>query len=99
MVVTRDGRNRLRCDLGSRSVECRGLRSGGREMPVLNVQIQLRRHCAGLPAGFADGRMGHETHAALAAFQMSVGLTPDGIYGPSTARALTRAPNGRCRLG
>ena len=94
MVVTSDGRNRLRCDLGSRSQECRS--SSPRAVPVLNVQIQLRRHCQGLPAGFADGVWGPQTQQAMVRFQRAYGLVPDGVYGPATASALARSPNGRC---
>lgn len=98
MVVTSDGRNRLRCDLGSRSRECTGAQSGRTETRVLNMQIQLKRHCSGLPSNFSDGRNGPATRAALRAFQSAYGLTPDGIYGPNTAKALASSPNGRCRI-
>ncbi|WP_425289168.1 peptidoglycan-binding protein [Yoonia algicola] len=95
MVKTQDGRNRLRCDLGSRSSECtRGSNSSA--IPVLNVQIQLRRHCSGLPQNFADGDWGPATQRALIRFQRAYGLAPDGIYGQATARALASSPNGRC---
>lgn len=98
MVRTRDGRNRIRCDLGSRSKECVGRGSSRNDLNVLNLQIQLRRHCRGLPAGFADGVPGQATKRALIAFQRSAGLTPDGILGPNTRRALANAPNGRCQV-
>lgn len=95
MVRTQDGKNRLRCDLGSRSRECaRGSNSSA--IPVLNVQIQLRRHCRGLPANFADGAWGPLTQQTLVRFQSAYGLVPDGVYGPATAQALARSPNGRC---
>mgnify|MGYP001498553887 CR=1 FL=1 len=102
MVRTQDGRNRLRCDLGSRSVECTGgartLRSSGREVPVVQVQRQLIRHCAGLPSDFADGVMGSQTRTVLRIFQRAYGLTPDGVYGPNTARVLAGDRNGRCAV-
>lgn len=97
MVQTSDGRNRLRCDLGSRSRECQGSTSSrSNAIPVLNVQIQLKRHCSGLPANFADGAYGPFTKQVLIRFQRAYGLTPDGIYGPATANALARSPNGQC---
>lgn len=99
MVRTRDGRNRIRCDLGSRSRECVGRGSSRNDINVLNLQIQLRRHCRGLPSGFADGIPGQNTIRALKAFQRSVGLQADGILGPNTRRALANAPNGQCRVG
>lgn len=100
MVRTSDGRNRLRCDLGSRSRECVG---GSRarsytNKTVLQLQIQLRRHCAGLPADFSDGISGPKTSAALRQFQAAYGLVPDGIYGPNTRQALSGIPNGNCRI-
>ena len=98
MVVTAGGRNRLRCDLGSRSRECIGTGSARTETRVLNMQIQLKRHCSGLPGNFSDGRNGPATRAALRTFQEAYGLTPDGIYGRNTAKALASSPNGRCRI-
>ena len=97
MVRTRDGQNRIRCDLGSRSRECVG-RGSARDTGVLNLQIQIRRHCRGLPTDFADGIPGAKTREALKKFQSAYGLTPDGIYGPDTRRALANAPNGRCKI-
>ncbi|RYG92616.1 peptidoglycan-binding protein [Loktanella sp. IMCC34160] len=95
MVRTQDGRNRLRCDLGSRSRECtQG--SNSTMVPVLNIQIQLQRHCSGLPRNFADGKWGPLTQQTLVRFQRAYGLVPDGVYGPATAAALSTSPNGRC---
>ncbi|MEO0676363.1 MAG: peptidoglycan-binding domain-containing protein [Pseudomonadota bacterium] len=100
MVRTRTGHNRLRCDLGSRSRECIGsVRvSAPKSQRVLNLQIQLRRHCSGLPSSFTDGKMGPQTTLALAAFQRANNLTADGLYGPNTEAALRRSPNGLCRI-
>lgn len=38
-----------------------------------------------------DGRFGPETHAAVVRFQRTRGLAPDGVVGPRTWHALTRA--------
>lgn len=91
MVRTRDGRNRLRCDLGSRSREC------APSADVRQYQQKLMRHCTGLPHNFADGRRGPATKLALMRFQLAYDLVPDGIYGPKTANALNGQVNGRCR--
>ena len=93
MVRTQDGRNRLRCDLGSRSRECVSRSSPN----VLKFQRQLMRHCEGLPNNFVDGKAGPATKRALRRFQLAYGLVPDGVYGPKTAEALRGKVNGRCR--
>ena len=94
MVRTQDGRNRLRCDLGSKSVECIGANN---RAEVLNFQIQLMRHCPSLPSNFADGIEGPSTRVALMVFQAAYGLEVDGVYGPQTAAALAGPANGRCQ--
>ena len=96
IVVTSDGRNRLRCDLGSRSIECTNNRPRKIKTPVLDIQIQLKRHCANLPSDFTDGIYGPLTRLTLIRFQRAYGLSIDGKYGPATARALAQRPNGRC---
>ena len=58
------------------------------------VQVKaLQRALAtlGYSAGAADGRYGPATKEAVASFQQPHGLTADGILGPKTLRALTRA--------
>lgn len=94
MVRTGDGRNRLRCDLGSRSLECVGQSPS---LHVLSYQRLLTMHCPSLSAGFADGRLGPSTVAALVRFQAAYGLTPDGIFGPRTKVALQGPVTGTCK--
>ena len=98
MVRTSTGHNRLRCDLGSQSRECRGQTRQPAINLVLNLQIQLRRHCSGLASNFADGKNGPATQRALRAFQAAYGLQVDGKFGPQTQEALRRSPNGTCTL-
>ncbi|WP_183475378.1 peptidoglycan-binding domain-containing protein [Limimaricola variabilis] len=95
--------NRLRCDLGSRSVECTGngstRRTAARAAPsqqLRQYQLQLVRHCSLSPT-FADGLNGPSTKAAIRAFQAAYGLTADGVIGPRTAQALQGPVTGACR--
>lgn len=53
---------------------------------VLTLQTAL--DAAGINPGPSDGVFGVKTHAAVVSFQISKGLTPDGIVGPQTAKAL-----------
>lgn len=102
MRRTADGRNRLRCDLGSRSSECTGgtARPGPQPSPVvLSMQRQLIRHCPHLPSNFADGINGNSTRAALRAFQEAYDLRVDGQYGNQTAAALAGPVTGACQDG
>jgi len=45
----------------------------------------------GYAAGAVDGQYGPATKQAVTAFQHAQGLTGDGIFGPKTLQALTRA--------
>lgn len=88
--------NRLRCDLGSRSVECMRGATLSRSS-VMTIQRALVRHCSNLTGEFIDGIYGPETVAALIRFQSAYGLIPDGVYGPRTEAVLLGVVNGRCR--
>lgn len=104
MVRTADGRNRIRCDLGSRSQECRSQRgsyassgvAASYSVDVQTYQRALMRHCSGLPNTFADGYDGPATREALMRFQRAYGLIADGIYGPTTQEALNGEVTGMC---
>ena len=51
-------------------------------------QIQAKLKEKGFDSGTPDGVFGPHTHAAVVAFQVSLGLTPDGEVGPATSKAL-----------
>ena len=55
--------------------------------PVVQ-QIQSKLKDQGFDPGSADGVFGPHTQAAVSAFQLSLGMTPDGEVGPLTAKAL-----------
>jgi len=55
---------------------------------VAVLEFRLRRF--GLGPGAIDGRFTNRTAVALRRFQARSGLTPDGIAGPNTYRALSR---------
>ncbi|MFF7126433.1 MULTISPECIES: peptidoglycan-binding domain-containing protein [unclassified Streptomyces] len=59
------------------------LRSGASGMQVYYLQDTLNR-CYGQDLGELDGKFGPKTAAALARVQKSLGLDPDGVYGPQT---------------
>ena len=63
------------------------LRFGDTGPQVEMLQMALRR--AGFYPSPPDGIFGRNTLAAVQNFQRSVGLTPDGIAGPNTWRALS----------
>ncbi len=62
------------------------LRYGASGAQVAFLQTALER--AGEAVGAADGIFGERTRAAVTAFQRRAGLTPDGIAGARTHRAL-----------
>jgi peptidoglycan hydrolase-like protein with peptidoglycan-binding domain len=56
---------------------------------VSQVQFLLAWH--GFPSGTMDGSFGARTDRAARLFQRYARLTPDGVVGPATLRALSRA--------
>ncbi|KQU35881.1 MULTISPECIES: N-acetylmuramoyl-L-alanine amidase [unclassified Rhodococcus (in: high G+C Gram-positive bacteria)] len=50
--------------------------------------LQRRLQDLGFYNGRVDGYFGGETHEGLSSFQSEIGLSPDGICGPATLRAL-----------
>jgi peptidoglycan hydrolase-like protein with peptidoglycan-binding domain len=56
---------------------------------VAALQFELAWH--GFPSGPFDGILGPRSEAALRNFQEFAGLTPDGVAGPATLRALRGA--------
>ena len=57
---------------------------------VAALQFELAWH--GFPSGAFDGILGPHSDAALRSFQEWSGLTPDGVAGPATLRALRGPP-------
>lgn len=64
----------------------RVLQLGSREQAVTQLQRQLQQ--LGFYAGAIDGIYGTQTKAAVAQFQRSKGLQPDGVVGANTWTAL-----------
>ena len=54
------------------------------------ASLQRRLLDLGFDSGREDGIFGHQTAAALTAFQRESGLVADGVCGPSTYRAFAR---------
>ena len=50
--------------------------------------IQTYLNCNGFNPGPIDGKSGSKTKAAIKSFQSANGLSPDGVVGPSTRRAM-----------
>ncbi len=59
--------------------------------PELIADLQRALTRAGYDPGSPDGTFGQNTEEAVIAFQQANGLSPDGIVGPETADALSRA--------
>jgi hypothetical protein len=59
--------------------------------PELIADLQRALTSAGYDPGSPDGSFGENTEAAVIAFQQANGLSPDGVVGPETADALSRA--------
>jgi peptidoglycan hydrolase-like protein with peptidoglycan-binding domain len=72
-----------------RAMFTRTLRQGQNGEDVRRLQALLRD--AGFNPGPIDGNFGPTTYDAVIAFQRSQGLTPDGMVGPVTTAALTKA--------
>ena len=65
------------------------LKLGARGPRVIALQRSLAR--LGYYTGRVDGQYGPGTESAVGRFQAASGLTPDGILGPKTRRALKSA--------
>jgi hypothetical protein len=65
------------------------LKPGARGPQVIPLQRALAR--LGYYSGRIDGQYGPGTESAVSRFQAASALTPDGIFGPSTRRALQSA--------
>src|SRR6478735_12375495 len=80
-----------RCKLGKLGAPLLGQRqlaTGRVGWDVTSLEFRLRPF--GLPAKRVDGKFDAATKAALVRFQRARGLTPDGIAGAKTFRALAR---------
>lgn len=73
------------------------LRQGSRGTDVITLQYLLNviaEYYPGVPSISQDGIFGNATRQAVIAFQQTKGLTPDGIVGAATWRALYDAYRG-----
>jgi peptidoglycan hydrolase-like protein with peptidoglycan-binding domain len=74
---------------GKHSLGSRPIVVGSVGWDVSQLQFLLGWH--GFPSGPLDGAFGPRTEGALRRFQRWAGLTPDGLLGPATLRALRAA--------
>lgn len=90
--------------VGSRWSELLERLSGGVLVPAVDVLptglgttagLQKALQFLGFQPGPVDGQFGPRTALAVKAFQASVGLTQDGIYGPLTRAMLQAKLNGK----
>ncbi len=70
----------------SAGAQAAAMREGSRGEEVKEVQTKLKRW--GYYGGAVDGIFGAGTKTAVIAFQKKNGLTPDGVVGTATAKAL-----------
>lgn len=70
----------------SKTINTPTLKMGDKNDYVLNWQKFLNQN--GYFCGLEDGKFGKNTLDAVKSFQLSKGLNPDGIIGPSTWRAI-----------
>ena len=75
---------------GRHPIGSRPLRLGQRGWDVAALQFALETH--GFPCGTVDGGFGARTSSAVRRLQTFSGLTADGVAGPATWAALSRAP-------
>ena len=75
---------------GRHPIGSRPLRAGHRGWDVAALQFSLETH--GFPLGGVDGGFGARTGVAVRRAQAFYGLAADGIAGPATFAALSRAP-------
>lgn len=76
--------------LGRPPLGSRALTAGAVGWDAAALQFSLAIH--GFPGGPVDGALGPRSVAALQRFQRWAGLTPDGVAGPATLRALRTPP-------
>lgn len=67
----------------------KALKLGDRGAAVRALQRALSQ--LGFAVGTPDGIFGQKTREAVVSFQQAHGLSPDGVVGPQTARAVNRA--------
>jgi len=73
-----------RLSLGDRLLSLAGRMYSGDDVAALQERLAE----LGFDTGRVDGVFGHQTEAALKAFQREYGLVSDGVCGPATLRAL-----------